>query len=80
MVGDAVVAAEDGGSYQAEEFLGLGAERAGLVGLMIEGEEALDAEMAAGEGRTSGYVEGRLLPIIDSPNWETWFTEGSKIS
>src|SRR6202040_946804 len=49
MVGDAIVAAENGAGDQAEEFLGLGAERAGLVGLMVEGEEALDAEVAAAE-------------------------------
>src|SRR5229473_2635688 len=35
MVGDAIVAAQDGGGYQAEEFLGFGAKRAGLVGLKI---------------------------------------------
>ena len=49
MVSDAIVAAENGAGDEAEEFLGLGAERAGLVGLMVEGEEALDAEVAAAE-------------------------------
>jgi hypothetical protein len=49
MVGDAIVAAQNGAGDQAEELLGLGAERAGLVGLMVEGKKALDAEMAAAE-------------------------------
>ncbi len=49
MVGDAIVAAQHGGGDQAEEFLGLGAERTGLVSLMVEREEALYAEVAAGE-------------------------------
>ena len=49
MVSDAIVAAKNGAGDQAEEFLGLSAERAGLIGLMVEGEEALDAEMAAAE-------------------------------
>jgi hypothetical protein len=49
MIGDAVVAAKNRGGNQAEEFLGLGAERAGLVRLAIESEEAFDAEMTASE-------------------------------
>src|SRR5712692_6439427 len=49
MVGDAIVAAEHSGSDEAEELLGFSAERARLVGLVVEGEEAFDAEMAAGE-------------------------------
>src|SRR2546422_2651873 len=49
MIGDAVVAAEHCGGHEAQEFLGLGAERAGFVGLMIESEETLHAEMAAAE-------------------------------
>jgi hypothetical protein len=32
-----------------EQLLGLGAERAGFISLVIEREEALDAEMAAAE-------------------------------
>jgi len=32
---------------QAEKFLGAGVERAGFVGLMVQGEEALDAEVPA---------------------------------
>jgi hypothetical protein len=47
VVGDAVVAAEDGGGDQAEEFLGLGVQGTRLVSLVIEGKEALDAEVAA---------------------------------
>src|SRR5579859_755975 len=49
VVGDAVVAAEHGAGDQAEEFLGLGAERTGLIGLMVQSEEAFDAEMAGAE-------------------------------
>src|SRR5260370_37220731 len=47
MVGDAIVAAENGGSDQDERCLGLGAEGAGLVGLMAEGEKRIGAEGAA---------------------------------
>src|SRR4029077_14282838 len=42
MVGDALVAAQHGAGHQAEKLLGLGAEWAGFVGLMVEREEALD--------------------------------------
>jgi hypothetical protein len=49
MIGDAIVATQDGGSDQAEEFLCFCAESAGLIGLMIESEEALHAEVAAVE-------------------------------
>jgi len=49
VVSDAVVAAEDGRGDQSQQLLGLGAERARFIGLMIEREEALDAEMAAAE-------------------------------
>src|ERR1700731_2218521 len=49
MVGDAIIAPENGGGDQAEKLLGAGVERAGLVGLVVEGKEALDAEVAAVE-------------------------------
>src|SRR6266849_1364054 len=49
VIGDAVIAAEDGGGDEAEQFLVPGAERAGFVSLMVESEEALDTEMAAAE-------------------------------
>src|SRR4029077_2426157 len=49
MVGDAVVAAENGRGREAEKFLGAGVERAGFVGLVVQGEEAFDAEVAAVE-------------------------------
>jgi hypothetical protein len=49
VVGDAVVATEDSGGDQSQEFLGLGAERARFVSLMVESEEAFDAEVAAAE-------------------------------
>jgi hypothetical protein len=65
MVSDAVVAAEHGGGDETEELLGLGAQRAGLVGLMIEGEEALDAEMAAAEDL---FVEvgAKFLEVVET--------------
>src|SRR5712692_9353005 len=49
MVGDAIVAAEHSGGHQAEELLCFCAERARLISLMVQREEAFDAEMAAGE-------------------------------
>src|SRR5216683_6735008 len=49
MIRDAVIATEDGGGDEAEQFLVPGAERTGFVSLMVESEEALDAEMAAAE-------------------------------
>src|SRR5712692_2312214 len=64
MVGDAIVAAEHSGSDEAEEFLGLGAERARLVGLVVEGEEAFDAEMAAGEDFLV-EVGAKLLEVVE---------------
>ena len=65
VVGDAVVATQNGAGDQAEEFLGLGAERAGLIGLMVEGEEALDAEMAAAEDL---FVEigAKFLEVVET--------------
>jgi len=47
MIGDAIVATQNGGGDQPEQFLRFGAERAGFVGLVVKSEEALDAEMAA---------------------------------
>src|ERR1700722_5182735 len=47
VVGDAVVAAEDGGGDQTEKLLRFCAECAWLIRLMIEGEEAFHAEVAA---------------------------------
>jgi len=49
VIGDAVIAAEDGGGNEAEQFLVPGVERAGFVSLMVESKEALDAEVAAAE-------------------------------
>jgi hypothetical protein len=47
VIGDAVVAAQDGGGDQAEEFFRFCAESARFIGLMIESEETLHAEVAA---------------------------------
>src|SRR5260370_17038716 len=65
MLGDAIVAAANGGSDQAEKFLGLGAEGAGLVGLMVEGEKTLDAEVAAAE---DFFVEvgAKFLEVVET--------------
>ena len=49
VVGDAVVATEHSGGDQAQQFLGLGVECAGFVGLVVEGKEAFDAEVTAVE-------------------------------
>src|SRR5216683_570479 len=49
MIGDAIIAAQDRGSDQAKQFFRLGAERARFVGLVVESEKALHAEVAAGE-------------------------------
>jgi hypothetical protein len=49
VIRDAVVAAKNRGSDQTKEFLGLGRKRAGFIGLVVESEKALDAEMAAAE-------------------------------
>ena len=46
VVGDAVVAAQHHGGHEAQELLGLYVERAGLVAARVEGEEALDLQVA----------------------------------
>jgi hypothetical protein len=65
MVGDAVVATENGAGDQTEQLLGLAAERTGLVGLMVECEEPLDAEMAAAEDL---FVEvgAKFLEVVEA--------------
>lgn len=49
MISDAVVAAQDGRSDQAHQLFGLLAERAVFIGLRVEREETLDAEVPAAE-------------------------------
>src|SRR3989442_4970741 len=49
VIGDAVIAAQHGGSHQPEQFFLLGAQRARFVGLVVKSKEAFDAEMAAAE-------------------------------
>jgi hypothetical protein len=49
VIGDAVVAAENRGGDEAEKFLGSGVEWAGIVGLVVQCEEALDSEVPAVE-------------------------------
>src|SRR5713101_1136811 len=65
MISDAVVAAEHGGRDEAQQFLGLGTEGAGFVGLMIESKEALHAEVAAAENFLV-QVGARLLKIFQA--------------
>jgi hypothetical protein len=47
VIGDAVVATQNGRGDQAHKFLGFRAEGTGLIRLMIESEEPLHAEVAA---------------------------------
>jgi len=70
VIGDAVVAAQNGGGDQAEQFFLLGAERAGFVGLVVESEEALNAEVAASEDFLV-QVRAKLLKIL--PGDRPWF-------
>src|SRR6266699_509051 len=49
MIGNAIVTAQNRRGDQSKQFFCLGAERARLVGLMVESKEALDAEVAASE-------------------------------
>src|SRR6266446_3923894 len=65
MVGDAIVAAQDGGGDQAEKLIGFGAESAGLVGLMVEREKALDAEVAAAEDFLV-EVGAKFLEVVET--------------
>src|SRR5216110_3369282 len=65
MISYAVIAAQHGGSDQPEKFLVLGTERAGLVGLVVESEEALDAEVAAAEDFLV-QVGAKLLKILQA--------------
>jgi hypothetical protein len=64
VIGNAVIAAQDGGSDQAEELLGSGVERTGFVGLVIQSEEALDAEVAAIEDFVVEFGAG-FLEIVE---------------
>src|SRR5262249_18126406 len=63
MVCDAVVAAKDCRRDEAEKFLRLCADGTGFIRLMIEGEEALHAEMAAAENFLV-QVSTKLLKIV----------------
>jgi hypothetical protein len=64
VIGNAIIAAEDGGGDQAEELLGSGVERTGFVGLVIQSEEALDAEVAAIEDFVVEFGAG-FLEIVE---------------
>src|SRR5690242_16535152 len=65
MIGDAIVAAENGGGNQAQQLFGLRAKGSGFVGLMIEGEKSFQAEMAAIE---DFFVQAgaKLLKIFEA--------------
>src|SRR2546430_6709409 len=75
VIGDAVVAAQHRGGDQPEQFLALGTERAGFVGLVVESEEALDAEVTAAE-EFLVQVGAKLLEIFQAighgPSGETY--------
>jgi hypothetical protein len=47
VIGNAIIAAQDGGGNQAEELLGFSVQETGFVSLMVQSEETLDAEVAA---------------------------------
>jgi hypothetical protein len=64
VIGNAIIAAEDGGGDQAEELLGSAVERTGFVGLVIQSEEALDAEVAAIEDFVVEFGAG-FLEIVE---------------
>jgi hypothetical protein len=70
VVSDAIVAAENGGGDEAEKFFRFGVECAGLVSLMIEGEEAFDAEVAAVEDFFV-KVGAELLKIVEAIGHES---------
>jgi len=65
MIRDAIVAAENGGRDEAHKFLRFRAEGAWLVGLMIESEEALHAEVAAIQDFLV-QVGARFLKIVET--------------
>src|SRR6266852_4833138 len=65
VIGDAVVAAQHRRGHQAEELFVFGAERARLVGLMIQREKSFDAEMAAAENFFV-QVGAEFLEIIEA--------------
>jgi hypothetical protein len=64
VIGNAVIATEDGGSDQAEEFLGFRVDGTGFVCLVIQSEEALDAEVAAVEDLVVEFGAG-FLEIVE---------------
>jgi len=70
MVGDAIVAAENGGGDEAEKLFRFGVECTGFVGLMVQSEEAFDAEVAAIE---DFFVEvgAEFLKIVEAVGHES---------
>jgi hypothetical protein len=64
VIGNAVIAAQDGGSDQAEEFLCFGVQGAGFVSLMVQSEETLDAEVAATKDFVVEFGAG-FLEIVE---------------
>jgi hypothetical protein len=65
VIGDAVIAAQDGGSDQAEEFLGFGLQGTGLVGLVVQGAEALHTKVTTIEDFVVEFG-ARFLEIVES--------------
>src|SRR2546423_4986847 len=65
MIGDAVVAAKHRGRHQAQKFLGFCAQRARLIGLMIEREKSLHAQMSTTENLFV-QIRAKFLKIIQT--------------
>jgi hypothetical protein len=65
VIGNAIIAAQDGGGDQAEELLGLGVQGTGFVSLMVQSEETLDAEVAAIKDFVVAFGAG-FLEIVES--------------
>lgn len=76
MVGDAIVAAEDGGGDETKKLFRFCIESARFVSLMIEGEEAFDAEVATIENL---FVEvgAEFLKIVEAIGHESSGNEGN---
>jgi hypothetical protein len=63
VVGNAIVAAENGRGDQTQQFLSFAAKSTGFVGLVVEREVALDAQMAAAEDFFV-KVSARALEVV----------------
>jgi hypothetical protein len=64
VIGNAVIAAQDCGSDQAEEFLCFGVQGTGFVSMMVQSEETLDAEVPATKDFVVQFGAG-FLEIVE---------------